>query len=201
MPAVLLSTFLIVKESGSVALIDFRTLLNGPTSEAACRDAVDLAAELARSAIVPSEIRETAAHELRCRLYGGFRDRIGNPTPEYHGLLAHIEELRGLDRGVRTIPEIALNVLDLPKDDLVGTYRKGGQKMVDTAIAADASKLANQPLFSLTIVSNDDDFVPVLLAVAHRPMLVQWLRRPRAGDNDALLRREGIVTIWDPAWP
>ncbi len=175
--------------------------MKGPTTEAACRDAVELAAELARSAIVPSRLRPTAVRELRCRLYGGFRDRIGNPTPEYLGLLAHLGRLRGLNRGVRTIPEIALNVLNFPTDDLAGTYRKGEQKMVDTTIAADAGTLAYQPLSSLTIVSNDDDFVPVLLRIAHRPMLVQWLRRPRTGDNDALLHREGIATISDPAWP
>lgn len=167
-----------MEASGSVALIDFRTLLRGPTSEAACRDALDLAAELARSAIVPNELRKNATHELRCRLYGGFRDRVGNPTPEYRGLLPHVGRLRGLDRGVRTIPEIALNVLNLPTDDLVGTYRKGEQKMVDTAIAADAGELGYQPLASLTIVSNDDDFVPVLLTLARRAILVQWLRRP-----------------------
>jgi len=190
-----------VEAAISFALIDFRTLLQGPTTEAACRDALDLAGELARSAIVPIEFRENVTHELRCRLYGGFRDRIGNPTPEYRGLLAHVGRLQGLDRGVRTIPEIALNVLSLPTDDLLGTYRKGEQKMVDTAIAADAGDLGHEPLASLTVVSNDDDFVPVLLSVARRPMLVQWLRRPRVGDNDALLHREGIVTISDPAWP
>ncbi len=37
------------------------------------------------------------------------------------------------------MPAIALNIMSLPSDDLVGTYRRTGQKMVDTTMAADCA--------------------------------------------------------------
>jgi uncharacterized LabA/DUF88 family protein len=190
-----------VPEPPSVALIDFRSLLRGATSDATCREAVELVAELSRSSISPSSRTASPPRELRCRLYGGFRDRSGRPTPEYVGLLRHIDLLRGLARGVRTVPAIALNIMSLPSDDLVGTYRRTGQKMVDTTMAADCAALAGGGWRSLTLVSNDDDFVPVLLSITGRGIPVQWLRRSRDGDNDALLSRQGVRLLSDPAWP
>ncbi len=93
------------------------------------------------------------------------------------------------------------NVLQLPSDVLIGTYRGGEQKMVDTCIAADALCLAEAGYSTLTIVSNDDDFVPVLLALAQSKGEARWLRRPRTAANDAMLAREGVVLLSDPAWP
>jgi len=183
----------------SVALVDFRSLLSGPTSDAACRDAVELIGELARVAILPVP-EHPAVHDLAVRLYGGFRDRGGHPTPEYLGLLRHVGLLRNLDRGVRTTPEVALNILHLPGDDLVATYRSGEQKMVDTMIAADAIELAGMGYSSVTIVSNDDDFVPVLASVARFADVTQWLRKSRIAGNDEMLTRQGVRLLSDPIW-
>jgi NYN domain len=184
----------------SIALLDFRSLFAGPTSDSACRDAAELANELARTVVLSPQPGDPV-HELRVRVYGGFRDRGGNPTPEYTGLLRHVGLIQGLDRGVRTTVDIALNVLHLPGDDLIATYRSGEQKMVDTMIAADALELSGTGYTSLTVVSNDDDFVPVLASVARAPERVQWLRRPRVGLNDAMLRRQGVVLLSNPIWP
>lgn len=161
---------------------------------------MELANELARTAIISPQPGDPV-HDLRVRIYGGFRDRGGNPTPEYRGLLHHVGLLQGLDRNVRTTVEIALNVLHLPGDDLIATYRSGEQKMVDTTIAADATEVADTGYTSVTIVSNDDDFVPVLASIARASEQVQWLRRPRTGLNDAMLRRQGVVLLSNPTWP
>lgn len=183
----------------SIALIDFGSLSRGTTSDATCRDAVELASELARSSIVPPDLRQQT-HDLHCRIYGGFRDRGGRPTPEYIGLLKSIGGLQGLERNVRTTVEISLNILLFPQDDLVATYRGGEQKMVDTCLAVDAQRLCAEGHATLTIVSNDDDFIPVLLSMSRSASRVQWLRKNRQTQNDALLAAQGVALLSDASW-
>lgn len=123
---------------------------------------MELAAELARSRIVPSDWREATIQELRCRLYGGFRYRDGNPTPEYLGLLAHLDKLRGLDRNVRTIPDIALNVLDLGgfyETDASAGFRSSSHPMAKTVGAGVREKLRRAHMHRQDFERRVDRFV------------------------------------------
>ena len=82
---------------------------------------------------------------------------------------------------------------------LVGTYRDGGQKMVDGMISTDLVHLAPDRDRSLVLVSDDDDFVPSAIAGGglrskRNPLFIlRRKKKPGTGSNDHLLSASNVV--------
>ena len=168
-----------------VALVDVANVC--PTrAEQDHVDALILIGLMVRAACPRPPTAESAAVEVECRLYGGFRDIDGHATESRAWLTRHIHELRGLQSGIRVIPKIAEHIANAPDALLVGTYANQGQKMVDAMIAEDLGAFARSGLYaSIILVSDDDDFVPAVLSAGRlTAALVRWVRRRPTGRND-----------------
>ena len=145
------------------------------------------------SAAVP-ELRE-----LDVRLYGGWTDEHGIPSPAAFCLLKVISALRGRRHGVIVRPSLAFAMCQFPSVILRGTVRMRSknkrQKMVDGMLGCDAAFVAAGGQVRVGIVTDDDDLVPAALsAQAAGPQGLVWMRpRPVGrGLNDRRLLDLGV---------
>ena len=161
-------------------------------------DAMELLAIIVREScgVEPGD-----THEVECRLYGGFRDITGIPTERGRWVVQHAELLRGLRDGVRIVPRIIEAPSSAPDAILVGTYANKKQKMVDGMIAEDLREAVREGNHtSLLLVSDDEDFVPVLLGLSRKTSAaVRWVRQRPTGRNDHHFRR-GVTFLMNERW-
>ncbi len=110
-------------------------------------DALILIGLMVRAACSDPGAKRQRVVEVDCRLYGGFRDVNGSPTERRSWLTRHLNELRGLQGGVRIVPTIAEHIVTAPDALLVGTYSNRGQKMVDAMVAEDLGAFSRSALY------------------------------------------------------
>lgn len=179
-----------------LALVDYDNLCPGNRSE----PEVELCtAELLDSLARASQAAFPGLRELDVRLYGGWLDELGVPSPSARWLLPLLPALRGRRRGLIVRPALATTMLQFPDVELRGTVRlqakRKRQKMVDTMLGCDAVFAAALGQSRVEIVSNDDDLLPAALSAhAADPSGTAWMR-PRAagaGINDRALSERGV---------
>lgn len=137
--------------------------------------------------------------DLDVRLYGGWMDESGRPSPAALYLYTVLPALRRRHRGLATRVALATAMLEFPHVHLRGTMRTRGtqrrQKMVDGMLGCDAVFAAVHSLGRVGIVTDDDDLIPATLA-AHKAARghAVWIRSRPFGDglNDDGLRRRGV---------
>ena len=137
--------------------------------------------------------------ELDVRLYGGWMDERGVPSPAAFLLLQVVPALRGRRHGVIVRPSLATAMVRFPDFRLRGTVRlrtkPKRQKMVDGMLGCDAIFVAADRLTRIGVVTDDDDLVPALLAAhAANGSWTTWVRfrRSREGLNDRRLADRGL---------
>ena len=181
----------------AVALVDFgNTILPGDSDHPAFGTRARVVSRL--DGFVESICRKLArcvpaVVELEVRLYAGWRSSAGVETPSAVWAKTRIPQLPRRCDGRRVFARLALSPACRPGERLLGTHRSGGQKMVDTMMTVDALHFANR-VGTVVFVTDDDDFVPVAVAVAMTPRPranLIWLRRREIGEglNDAVLGR------------
>ena len=104
------------------------------------------------------------SEEIACRLYGGWITLDRSYTDRASWLLSQVPRFRGRAGPLRVRVTLSLNLICRSDIHLVGTYRDGGQKMVDGMISTDLIHLSGDMTQSLVLVSDDDDFVPGIIA-------------------------------------
>lgn len=137
--------------------------------------------------------------ELDVRLYGGWTDERGFPSPLAFGLLKVLPLLRGRRHGMIVRPSLATALVQFPNLMLQGTVRllsgRRRQKMIDGMLGCDAMFVAATGPVPVGLVTDDDDIVPAALsahAASTKPMV--WMR-PRSvgrGLNDRILSERGL---------
>lgn len=180
-----------------LALVDFHNFVasesGGSRIQAAAEDAVE--------AVVDTFADSRTIAALDIRLYGGWLDEDGRPSPNAQTLLATLPHLRGRRRGMVVRPELAMALMIEPALRLHGTVRLRGsrrrEKMVDQMIGCDAMFLAGSEglIADVAVFSSDDDLVPPLLMVNKTmPGLTRWVRKQsnHARPNDQGLRNLGL---------
>jgi hypothetical protein len=152
-------------------------------------DALELTALIVRDACGATKGGRPNPHEVECRVYGGFRDVNGQPTERGAWLARHISKLRGLSDGIRIVPSSAESIAVAPELVLIGTYANQKQKMVDAMIAEDIGTFARSGRHpAILLISDDDDFVPAVLAASRTTStVILWVRQRTAGRNDQFL--------------
>lgn len=164
-------------------------------------DLLDLVGDLIRGVVV-----EPADHgdicDVECRLYGGFVDRRGGPTEQYVRTIRRVRRLQTLESRVRIRPTIVRSLAAHPGAQFHGTYKNGGQKMVDQMLALDAYHFAESDFFDCVgIIANDDDYVPVVVAIGHKfHCPVRWLRKRTTSPNDHHFSPENVTVLEDGMW-
>lgn len=114
-------------------------------------------------------------------------------------MLGEMAKLRGRQGPLRTRISLATEMVSRSDITLIGTYRDGGQKMVDGMISVDLMTLANDAECSLVLVSDDDDFVPSMIGIgetrnSRNPLFV--LRRQKklgVAPNDKYMSSCNVV--------
>jgi hypothetical protein len=153
---------------------------------------VDAAASITKSL-------HNQAGELAIRLYGGWTDIAGMPTERALRLYRVLDRLAKRMQGFRIGLELVVSPI-LGDEHLVGLWRDGGQKMVDTLMTADVTWCALSIDCPLILMSDDDDMTPAA-ATAARIVRGNWSRRPLClsrmrscgeGMNDRLLENAGV---------
>ncbi len=179
-----------------LALVDYDNLCPGNRSE--------LEAEASTTALLESLARATqrafpGLGELDVRLYGGWLDELGVPSPSARWLLTLLPALRGRRQGLIVRPTLAMTMFQFPNLALRGTVRlhvkRRRQKMVDGMLGCDAVFAVGVAESKVGIVSDDDDLLPAALsAYATNPSGAAWIRRRAAGAgvNDRVLRVRGV---------
>lgn len=179
-----------------LALVDYDNLCPGNRSEMEVEiHTSELLDALARAA----QVAFPDLRELDVRLYGGWLDERGVPSPSASWLLPLLPVLRGRRRGLIVRPTLATTMLQFPDVELRGTVRLQArprrQKMVDAMLGCDAVFAAALGRSRIGIVSDDDDLLPAALAAhAADPAGTAWMR-PRAagaGLNDRALLDRGV---------
>lgn len=134
-------------------------------------------------------------HEVVMRLYGGWIDMRGQLTYRADWLYRVLHTVRGRRHGARITPEVALSLLCHPDQKLIGTYRSGTQKMVDTMLCADIVYASRETACPIGILSDDDDMVPglVFASTIRRGALCSRKRDSGAGVNDIAVAGLGVV--------
>jgi hypothetical protein len=186
--------------AASLALVDFASICPSG-GEPGHADALDLLAVMIRARCGwPSALRSTV-HEVDCRIYGGFRDVAGSPTESRVWLTKHLARARGLKDGIRVVPVLVEAIACAPARTLIGTIANGRQKMVDAMIAEDLSLFARSGEHrSIMLISDDEDFVPVVLSVSRTtPTEVRWLRQRAVGRNDRHFE-PSVTLLTDARW-
>lgn len=185
----------------SVALVDLFNVTPSVRTRRDYEDLADLLADLIQRVLVPSHI-PGVVHEVECRLYGGFTDRNGGSTEQFSQTQRQLSRLSGRRNGVRIVPHIARSLAFYPGANLRGTYKNQGQKMVDGMLSHDAYYFAKMQFYDyISIISDDDDFVPAALAIAvDTDIPVRWLRRRPLAENDRLFAQKNISFLYDRVW-
>ncbi len=138
---------------------------------------------------------------LLLRLYGGWIDMASRETLLATWIKSEIPRLRTRRYGIRVAPSLVTSLSIRPGSNLVGTYRSAdepAQKMVDAMLSADAFHFLQLGDTVLLVVSDDDDFVPMLVAGSsmrdprHCLFLVRRSKQPGAAPNDGLLSTCGL---------
>lgn len=141
-------------------------------------------------------------HDIDCRLYGGFTNIRGASTEQYSRTLKKIRFLRTLENRVRIRPYIIKALALVPQAMLIGTYKNGGQKMVDQMLALDACHFAESGTYDqICIIANDDDYVPAILTMSKKYQCpVNWLRKRSTAENDRWFGGTNVSMLQDGAW-
>ena len=133
------------------------------------------------------------------RLYGGWLDEQGIPSPSARWLLPVLPSLRGRRQGLIVRPTLAMTMLQFPDIALRGTVRlqvkRRRQKMVDGMLGCDAVFAVGLAESKVGIVSDDDDLLPAALSAhAANPAGAAWIRNRAAGAglNDRAMRARGV---------
>jgi len=140
--------------------------------------------------------------ELELRLYGGWIDVAGHPTERHLRLARCIRKIPTRICGLRLTAEIITRPINV-NQALVGSYKDGGQKMVDTMIVADILWCAYNWQSPMLVLSDDDDIIPGVLGAAVHASIrggtmanqIVALGRSRTngeGLNDKLLTTSGV---------
>lgn len=153
------------------AMIDWHNVESkvGPTLAFSTRPrSVRLLSAIQEELAFALRIRDsTSRYRVSLRLYHGWH-RARQPTSAQQEVEKHLTSaVVGRTIGITSfVPEIAFGnelACQSPRSPLFDTSRAQGQKMVDTAIACDALyMLREQAIRTVAIVSDDDDFAPVL---------------------------------------
>ena len=185
-----------VRTVQGLALVDYDNLCPDNRSE--------LEAETSTAALLESLARTSQAAfpglgELDVRLYGGWLDEQGIPSPSARWLLAVLPSLRGRRQGLIVRPTLAMTMLQFPDIALRGTVRlqvkRRRQKMVDGMLGCDAVFAVGLAESKVGIVSDDDDLLPAALSAhAANPAGAAWIRNRAAGAglNDRAMRARGV---------
>ncbi|MET8655005.1 hypothetical protein [Nocardia aurea] len=187
--------------SETVVLVDLFNVGPSVRTDRDYEDLLSLVGDLIRDVIVESGSNNDI-HDVECRLYGGFVDRKGGPTEQYTRTLRKLRRLRTLERRVRIRPSIARSLAAYPGVHLYGTYKNGGQKMVDQMLALDAYHFAESENFDcVSIIANDDDYIPVIVTVGKRfNCPVRWLRKRSSGYNDHHFSETNVTVLENGMW-
>lgn len=155
------------------------------------------------------DLVETIAHrfsreypglrELDIRLYGGWIEEHGLPSPAAGWLFQVLPVLRGRRRGIIVRPTLAVAMCQFPDLVLRGTVRlrskRKRQKMVDGMLGSDAVFSVADGVTPVGVITGDDDLIPALLS-AHAASAghVVWLRTRAIGEglNDRDLIHRGL---------
>lgn len=179
-----------------LALVDYDNLCSGNPSEL---EVEIWTAELLDSLARASQAAFPGLRELDVRLYGGWLDELGVPSPSARWLLPLLPALRGRRRGLIVRPALAMTMLQFPDVELRGTVRlqakRRRQKMVDGMLGFDAVFAAALGQARVGIVSDDDDLLPAALSAhATDPAGTAWmrLRVAGAGINDRAMSKRGV---------
>jgi hypothetical protein len=186
-----------------MALVDFNNLSPAASdNEEFILDAFDILADLIRRVVLPEACEQQAPYDVECRLYDGWIDVKGGYMSKYRKTVRLLPRLLGLERNVRILPTVAVGLACRPRATLVGTYYKGGQKMVDQMLAQDAIHYAaSREYDEIIVVGDDEDYVPSMIALGtagHAP--VRWLRKRTAGRNDLHFADLPITFLHDGIW-
>ncbi|MET9484262.1 hypothetical protein [Streptomyces sp. NPDC006638] len=187
----------------NVALIDFNNLNPRAISEPVVLDTLELISSLVRRTFSPSKSTlPRDATEVECRIYDGWIDRAGGYMEKYRIVDSLLENLASLESGVRIIPRIATSLACNPGIKLTGTYKNGGQKMVDQMLAQDAHYYAEQDEYDrILVVANDDDYVPAVMATSIRwGKPIRWIRKRNQTPHDAHFEKMNVELFNYPSW-
>lgn len=139
--------------------------------------------------------------EVALRFYGGWTDKVDNLTVAGGWIYAALGEIRGRTLGLRMTAEVAVNNIFCEVPRLVGLYRDGGQKMVDTLLVADMVWIAAKLHTPIVLLSDDEDMLPGTIATKFHGREVTVCRRRSIGEamNDAAISQlrinvEGAAT-------
>jgi hypothetical protein len=187
--------------SEAVVLVDLFNVGPSARTRTDYEELVLLVGNLIRDTLL-KPVPEGAIIDVDCRLYGGFSDVRGNPTEQFVQTQRVINRLRSLERRVRIRPQLVRALAPMPGAIFVGTYKNGGQKMVDQMLAIDAYHYAELGQdYEIGLIANDDDYVPMMLTIAGKFKCgIRWLRKRPIGTNDHLFRNLNISMLRNECW-
>lgn len=148
----------------ATALVDYDNITS--VKERRATDVVTNLSVMVPSIILKIQSLVPDVEEVNLRFYGGWSLRDGQSSQQCGWLLGEIGRFNRRHGSVRAKCRLARELIAQSELSLVGTYRDGGQKMVDGMITADLIHLSNDGEISLILVSDDDDFVPGVLTGA-----------------------------------
>lgn len=149
---------------------------------------------IAQHAAIVARANYPEAKNLEIRLYGGWTDKKCASTAACTWMERVLHTIRTRINGVRVTPWIAVSNYEETDSRLVGLYRDGGQKMVDTLIVADLITLTSRFRCPVLVLSEDDDMIPGLVASRYAKRDVTLIRNRRIGDgmNDHVISSLGV---------
>ncbi|MGW0107466.1 hypothetical protein ACWD0B_19610 [Streptomyces cellulosae] len=187
----------------NVALIDFNNLNPRANTRPTIQDSLELISNLIRKVFSPGKpTLPRDAIEVECRIYDGWVDRAGGYMEKYRIANSLLNSVRSLEDGVRIIPRLATSLACNPQAKLTGTYKNGGQKMVDQMLSQDAHFYSEQEEYDrILVVANDDDYVPAMMATSIRwGKPIAWIRKRPTTPHDIYFRSLDVELINDPSW-
>lgn len=121
--------------------------------------------------------------EVTLRFYGGWTDKANSRTAAGVWIYGALAQARGRKLGVRVSPEVAINNIFSEMPPLVGLYREGGQKMVDTLLVADMVWIASKYDGPILVMSDDEDMLPGVVATRLMKRRVAVSRKRALGES------------------
>ncbi|MBB5757784.1 hypothetical protein HNR00_002500 [Methylorubrum rhodinum] len=167
----------------TTALIDYDNIMS--VKERSITDVITNLSEMIPHLVFKIQALVPDVEEVNFRLYGGWSLRDGQSSQQCVWLLSEMGRFNRRHGSVRAKCRLARELIAQTDLSLVGTYRDGGQKMVDGMITADLIHLSNDEEISLVLVSDDDDFVPGVitgscLRSSKSPLIVLRPKRKKA---------------------